>query len=116
MPLAAHQITPSPCSADHAIRQSRKSSGVLDFSHLHGLIRRAGRLEKRIGDLQHCHASHQQERMNHRPAVLTAVSAIFLPLTLIAGIRGMNFKFMPELGHSLGYPFALGAMVAAGGG
>lgn len=54
------------------------------------------------------------ERMNEVMKVLTVISAIFLPLTLIAGIYGMNFHDMPELRRSWGYPAALAAMVAVG--
>ena len=57
-------------------------------------------------------AANQQDRTNHRLAVLTVLSAVFLPLTLMAGIWGMNFAFMPELGYRYAYPMALGAMVA----
>jgi magnesium/cobalt transport protein CorA len=46
--------------------------------------------------------------------VLTVVSSIMLPLTLIAGIYGMNFENMPELKWELGYPGALGVMLAVG--
>ena len=46
--------------------------------------------------------------------VLTVVSSIMLPLTLIAGIYGMNFEHMPELKWELGYPGALGVMLAVG--
>ena len=46
--------------------------------------------------------------------VLTVVSSIMLPLTLIAGIYGMNFENMPELKWALGYPGALGVMLAVG--
>jgi len=35
---------------------------------------------------------------------LTIVSAIFIPMTFIAGVYGMNFEFMPELGYKYGYP------------
>jgi magnesium transporter len=42
--------------------------------------------------------------------VLTIFSAIMLPLTLIAGVYGMNFEHMPELKWLHGYPFALGLM------
>ncbi len=42
--------------------------------------------------------------------VLTVVSAIILPLSLIAGIYGMNFEYMPELGHPWGYFLVLGLM------
>ena len=44
--------------------------------------------------------------------LLTVISAIFMPLTLLAGIYGMNFEFMPELHWRYGYPWALGLMTA----
>lgn len=50
------------------------------------------------------------ERTNYVVTKLTVISAIFPPLTLIAGIYGMNFKYMPELSHPLGYPATLAAM------
>ncbi|MGB7605234.1 MAG: CorA family divalent cation transporter [Lutisporaceae bacterium] len=40
--------------------------------------------------------------------LFTVVTTIFLPLTLLAGWYGMNFKFMPELGWIFGYPFVIG--------
>ena len=46
--------------------------------------------------------------------VLTVVSSVMLPLTLLAGIYGMNFENMPELKWELGYFGVLGAMVALG--
>ncbi len=42
---------------------------------------------------------------------LTAWAGIVLVPTLIAGIYGMNFRHMPELGWLFGYPFALGLML-----
>lgn len=50
-------------------------------------------------------------RTNEIMKVLTIFSAIMLPLTLIAGIYGMNFEHMPELRWLHGYPFALGLMI-----
>ena len=46
--------------------------------------------------------------------VLTVVSSIMLPLTLIAGIYGMNFEHMPELKWELGYAGVLGVMATVG--
>jgi magnesium transporter len=46
---------------------------------------------------------------------LTAFTVVLMVPTLIAGIYGMNFHFMPELGWSIGYPFALVLMVASAG-
>ena len=45
--------------------------------------------------------------------IFSVVSVVFLPPTLVASSYGMNFKFMPELDWSLGYPAAIGVMVAA---
>ena len=50
-------------------------------------------------------------RTNEIMKVLTIFSAIMLPLSLIAGIYGMNFEHMPELHWLHGYPFALGLMI-----
>lgn len=50
-------------------------------------------------------------RLNEIVRVLTIISVIFMPLTLIAGIYGMNFDEMPELRWQYGYPFALGLML-----
>jgi magnesium transporter len=45
---------------------------------------------------------------------LTIVSVVGVPPVLIAGIYGMNFRVMPELGWHYGYPFALALMVVTG--
>ena len=74
------------------------------------------RLDRRVGDLQRRYETAQQERMNHRLALLTVISAIFMPLTLIAGIYGMNFDIMPELHYRYSYPVALGCMALIAGG
>ena len=53
-------------------------------------------------------------RMNEVMKVLTIIATIFIPLTLISGIYGMNFRFMPELEMSLGYPIVLLIMLCIG--
>jgi magnesium transporter len=45
--------------------------------------------------------------------IFSVASVAFLPPTLIASIYGMNFKILPELDWSLGYPFALALMIAS---
>jgi magnesium transporter len=50
-------------------------------------------------------------RQNEIMKVLTLVGSIFIPLTFMAGIYGMNFEYMPELGVRAGYPILLVAMV-----
>jgi len=49
-------------------------------------------------------------KMNEVMKVLTIIATIFIPLTFIAGIYGMNFEYMPELGWKNGYFYALGTM------
>ncbi|HUU70769.1 MAG TPA: magnesium/cobalt transporter CorA [Planctomycetota bacterium] len=51
-------------------------------------------------------------RMNQVMKLLTVIATIFMPLTFIAGIYGMNFQHMPELNWAYGYPFALALMLA----
>ena len=51
-------------------------------------------------------------RMNDVMKVLTIISTIFIPLTFIAGIYGMNFENMPELGWKYGYFIIVGIMAA----
>ena len=56
--------------------------------------------------------SSVSNRMNEVMKVLTLIATIFIPLTFIAGIYGMNFKFMPELEWRGGYFVIVGVMVA----
>jgi len=56
--------------------------------------------------------SVQSNRMNKVMKTLTASSIILMTVTLVASIYGMNFIHMPELQWRLGYPLALGLMVA----
>ncbi len=56
------------------------------------------------------HLSMQGNRLNEVMKTLTMFSTLLLPLSLVAGIYGMNFEAMPELKWRLGYPFALGVM------
>jgi magnesium transporter len=56
--------------------------------------------------------SYNSFKMNEIVKVLTIISTIFLPLTFIVGLYGMNFKNMPELEWAYGYYFVLGFMLA----
>lgn len=53
-------------------------------------------------------------RMNEIMKVLTIIATIFIPLTFITGIYGMNFQYMPEIKWFWGYPAVLSIMVAIG--
>ena len=58
--------------------------------------------------------SSVSNRMNEVMKVLTIIATIFIPLTLVAGLYGMNFKYMPELEWHWGYPFVLLIMFTVG--
>jgi len=68
-----------------------------------------------IESLVQLHFAAVSHRTNEIVRVLTVVSAIFLPLSLVAGIFGMNFEYMPELKWPGAYFVALGGMAALGG-
>ena len=61
-----------------------------------------------IRDLQH---TQLEVKQNHIMTFLTVVTAIFMPLTLIVGWYGMNFKYMPELESPVAYPIIIGVCV-----
>lgn len=61
--------------------------------------------------MQDVYLSNVSNSMNEVMKVLTIVSTIFIPLTFIAGVYGMNFEQMPELSHKWGYPLTLLLMV-----
>ena len=53
----------------------------------------------------------QGQKMNEIMRLLTIISSIFIPLTFLVGVYGMNFKFMPELEMKYGYYITWGIMV-----
>lgn len=61
------------------------------------------------------HLSLQSQRMNEVMRTLTAVSVVFLPLTFLAGVWGMNFAHMPELPWKYSYAFAWACFLVVGG-
>ncbi|MDX3772829.1 magnesium transporter CorA family protein [Chromatiaceae bacterium AAb-1] len=69
---------------------------------------------EQLGDLVHGYMSTSSHQINERMKVLTIVSSIFIPLTFIAGIYGMNFVNMPELQSSTGYFIVLIIMAILG--
>ncbi len=62
--------------------------------------------------IQEVYLSSVSNRMNEVMKVLTIISTIFIPLTFIVGVYGMNFRYMPELEHPWGYPVTWGVMIA----
>ena len=78
-------------------------------SRLHDLTTSLRDFSIQIRDL---YQSQLDVRQNRIMALLTIISSIFMPLTLIAGWYGMNFKYMPELEYKAAYPIIIAISIA----
>lgn len=73
-------------------------------------------LRDTASSLMELYMSGMSNRMNEVMKVLTIISTIFIPITFIAGVYGMNFSHMPELATRWAYPAVLGVMALIAGG
>lgn len=84
------------------------------FSDIHDhLLKLAEMIESNreiTNDIRDSYMSLNSHQTNHVMKVLTLVTTIFMPLTFLAGVYGMNFKYMPELSWRYGYYFSIGLM------
>lgn len=64
-----------------------------------------------MSELLNMYLSSVNNRLNEVMKVLTVMSSIFIPLSFLAGVYGMNFRYMPELAWRWGYPLLIGIMV-----
>jgi magnesium transporter len=69
---------------------------------------------ERIVGVYELHLAVTSHRLNDIMKILTIVSTIFIPMTFVAGVYGMNFDAMPELHWSYGYPMAWLLMLGTG--
>jgi len=92
----------------HAIREPMHDV----VAHVEHSLRYIERIEDHLGELDRHFLLLLQNKTNNRLRILTIISAIFMPLTLIAGIYGMNFRLMPELSWHYGYWVILLAMLS----
>jgi len=67
-----------------------------------------------ISGVRDTYLSSLSNRMNEVMKVLTIFASIFIPLTFLAGIYGMNFKYMPELDWRWSYPILLAVLIGVG--
>jgi len=87
-----------------------RSRDVLE--HIERVVHHVRRLEQNAETAVQMHFSVQGHRANDIMRVLTVLTAIFLPLNLIAGIFGMNFEFIPLVHKADGFWIAMSAMLA----
>ncbi len=74
------------------------------YDHVVHLIDSMDTYRDLTSSLMDIHINTLNTRMNEVMKVLTVISTIFMPLTFIVGVYGMNFEFMPELHSKWGYP------------
>jgi len=67
-----------------------------------------------VAGLFEAHIAIAGNRLNQIMKMMTALSTVLMSMAIIPGIYGMNFKFMPELDYSYGYPFAIFMMGVIG--
>ncbi|MBN9427775.1 MAG: magnesium transporter CorA family protein [Burkholderiales bacterium] len=90
-----------------------RTSDVVE--HIHRVLSHARRLESSVESAVQLHFSSTAHRTNESMRTLTAITAVFMPLTLITGIFGMNFEFIPGLHAQHGFWWSLAVMAVIGG-
>ncbi len=84
------------------------------YDHTIQVIETIEALRDMVSGLLDIYLSSVSNKMNEVMKVLTIIATIFIPLTFLAGIYGMNFHYMPELSWKWGYPITLLAMFLVG--
>jgi len=81
------------------------------YDHVNQIIEILENLRESTLSLIDVYMSYTSNRLNDIMKVLTVISTIFMPLTFIAGVYGMNFHYMPELKEWWGYPASILLMI-----
>ncbi len=84
------------------------------YDHAWRAIETADHLREAVTSIREYHHAVLSQRMNEIMKVLASISTIFLPLTFIAGVYGMNFTHMPERDHPWGYPLVWVVFIGLG--
>ena len=82
------------------------------YDHVAHLIDSLDTYKDLTSSLLDIHINALNTRMNEVMKVLTVISTIFMPLTFVVGVYGMNFDFMPELHWQWSYPAIWGIMIS----
>jgi magnesium transporter len=104
-------------SSDRKLNIEGTSKDYLQWSiaNLEAAEKKLEWLEHRIELMRSALDLHAQETMNNRLGRLTILSMIFMPITFLAGIWGMNFQYIPLLSNEHGYLMAIGLMLLIAG-
>ncbi len=77
------------------------------YDHLFRIVEGTDSHRETLNVMIQVYVSMVSNQLNHTMRILTLVATIMLPLTVVTGIYGMNFEFMPELEWKFGYPLVL---------
>ena len=106
--LESWSVGADPGAANELDLLKIRSRDVLE--HIDRVVQHVRRLEHNTETAVQMHFNVQSNRTNDIMRTLTALTAIFLPLNLIAGIFGMNFEFIPWLHQAAAFWWTLGGM------
>jgi magnesium transporter len=81
------------------------------YDHMLRITEMTDLLRDTINIILQAYLSMVSNRLNNTMRVLTVIATMMLPMTVITGIYGMNFRHMPELGWNYGYYYVLGGML-----
>ncbi len=99
-------------SSDENLKENNLYHKFQDIEeHMHRLAGLTGLLNEVTKNLIDGYISVTGHRLNNIMKTLTIVALIFMPITFLAGIYGMNFEYMPELSYKYGYFIVIGVMV-----
>lgn len=99
--------------ADHEFIDDSITIYLRDVAdHVVQILDQTDNFRENLNSYQELYQSEVANRLNHVMRVLTVISTIFMPLSFLASLYGMNFENMPELHTRYGYYFLLFAMLA----
>ncbi|MFC2107102.1 magnesium/cobalt transporter CorA [Bacteroidota bacterium] len=84
------------------------------YDHIKSIVDHLDSQREMLTSLMDFYMSQMSTQMNKVMQTLTIIATIFIPLTFLAGIYGMNFEFMPELAWKWSYPILLSTMTILG--
>ena len=95
----------------------QKSTGIYlkdVYDHTIQVIDTIETYKEMLSGMLDIYLSSVSNKMNEVMKVLTIIATVFIPLTFIAGVYGMNFEYMPELGWKWSYPLVWLIMISMG--
>ncbi|MFD2925301.1 magnesium/cobalt transporter CorA [Halobacillus naozhouensis] len=96
--------------------QQRKEYFTDIYDHLLKVAEMIASNREMTQDIRDSYLSLNSHQTNRTMQILTVISVIFMPLTFVVGVYGMNFMFMPELNEKYGYFVVWGIMITMAAG